>query len=81
MGVGSGFWILHLTFFSRIGRTSVSKLASERNSRSFQYSRPGLAADMVALPGAEDTNATVERGFDESPLRETQQRIHTRVLV
>ncbi len=50
----------------------LHKLASERNPRSFHDSRPRLAADMVAIPSAEDTHATVERRVDETPLRKTQ---------
>src|SRR5436309_9012037 len=61
-----------------IGR---SKLASERNPRSFHDSGPRLSTDMVAIPGAEDSNATAERGLNESPLRETQQRIHPSLLL
>jgi len=36
---------------------------------------------MVAIPGAENPDATAERGLDESPLRETQQRIDSSVLL
>src|SRR6266581_1708553 len=58
-----------------------SKLATERNPRSFHDSRPRLPANMVAFPSAEDQDATAERGLDEGPLRETQQRIHPRILL
>src|SRR6266568_2635626 len=58
-----------------------SKLASERNARSFHDSRPRLATNMVAFPGAEDSYATAERGLDEGPLRETQQRVHPSILL
>src|SRR2546425_8666700 len=58
-----------------------SKLASERNPRSFHDSRPRLATNMVAFPGAEDPDATIERGLDEGALRETQQRIHPSILL